>query len=165
MNSWKMYSINKNTSSQPSSRLNQKFSCIKNNIPTNQLEYRGHWILLISKNCNCPNDKAPTCCRECWELKYVALCFTKGVENNYLPRAGESLAIWGSLNLRKLFVLECKKLIIVTDHKPLLGIFSRTNFLTPLTTHKSADYNKRHLIIVSHSTQPWKMELGCRCIL
>ena len=84
----------------------------------------GIGYLLLQKHCSCPNDKAPTCCREGWKLIFAGSRFTKGAESNYSPTEGESLAIAWSINHAKLFVLGCKSLIVVSDHKPLLGIFN-----------------------------------------
>ena len=84
----------------------------------------GIGYLLLQKHCSCPNDKAPTCCREGWKLIFAGSRFTKGAKSNYSPTEGESFAIAWSINHAKLFVLGCKSLIVVSDHKPLLGIFN-----------------------------------------
>ena len=33
--------------------------------------------LLFQKHCNCPSDKAPTCCKKGWKLIYAGSRFTK----------------------------------------------------------------------------------------
>ena len=69
-------------------------------------------------------DRAPTCCQNGWRQVFAGSCFTHGDEADFSPTVGESLAVAWSLNHARMFVRGCETLIIVTDHKPLLGIFN-----------------------------------------
>ena len=69
-------------------------------------------------------DRAPTCCQNGWRQVFAGSCFTHGDEADFSPTVGESLAVAWSLNHARMFVQGCETLIIVTDHKPLLGIFN-----------------------------------------
>ena len=84
----------------------------------------GLGYLLLQKYCQCPMDRAPTCCQNGWRQVFAGSCFTHGDEADFSPTVGESLAIAWSLNHARMFVRGCETLIIVTDHKPLLGIFN-----------------------------------------
>ena len=55
---------------------------------------------------------------------YAGSRFTKASELGYCPLEGEALAVSRSLEHAKIFVLGCPDLTVVTDHKPLLGIFN-----------------------------------------
>ena len=95
-----------------------KYTCIQCDWSKEGLGY-----LLLQKHCSCPIDDAPKCCPSGWKLIFAGSRFTKGAESRYSPSEGEALAVAWSLSHAKLFILGCKQLIVVTDHKPLLGIF------------------------------------------
>ena len=84
----------------------------------------GIGYLLLQKYCECDNGIAPICCNEGWQLIYAESRFTTETESRYAPTEGEALAVAWSLEHAKMFVLGCNNLIITTDHRPLLGIFS-----------------------------------------
>ena len=79
--------------------------------------------MLLQKHCKCDKFKAPVCCPTGWKLVYAESRFTKGAESSYSPSEGEALAISWALDHAKYFVMGCKDLAVVTDHKPLLGLF------------------------------------------
>ena len=83
----------------------------------------GIGYLLLQKHCSCPMSDAPNCCPSGWRLVFAGSRFTTDPESRYAPTEGEALAVTWSLNHAKLFVLGCSKLTVITDHKPLLGIF------------------------------------------
>ena len=85
---------------------------------------RGLGYLLLQKYCQCPMDRARTCCQNGWRLVFAGSRFTHGAEANYSLTEGENLAVAWSLNHARMFVQGCETLIIATDHKPLLGIFN-----------------------------------------
>ena len=66
----------------------------------------------------------PTCCQKDWRLVFAGSRFTSVAETQYSPTEGELLAVTEALDKSKLFVLGCKNLSIVTDHKPLLDILN-----------------------------------------
>lgn len=55
------------------------------------------------------------------------LRFITEPESWYADTEGECLAVTWSLNNTQMFVLGCKELIVVMDHKPLLGILNERN--------------------------------------
>ena len=81
----------------------------------------GFW--LFQKHCKCMPVK-PFCCRTGWRIVLVGSRFTSGAESRYCPIEGEALAVVDALHKARHFVLGCKDLIVVVDHKPLLKIFS-----------------------------------------
>ena len=56
--------------------------------------------------------------------------FTTPTESRYAPTEGEALAVSWGLNNAKMFVLGCKDLILIADHKPLLNIFNHSDLST-----------------------------------
>ena len=81
----------------------------------------GFW--LFQKHCKCLPVK-PFCCKSGWRIALVGSRFTNGAESRYQPIEGEALAVVDSLVKARHFVLGCKDLIVVVDHKPLLKIFN-----------------------------------------
>ena len=96
-----------------------RHTCIQTDFSKEGLGY-----LLLQKYCNCSLDYAPLCCKGGWQLVCAGSRFTKGAESNYAPTEGEALAVAWSLNHAGIFTLGCPRLIVSTDHKPLLGIFN-----------------------------------------
>ena len=89
----------------------------------------GIGFLLLQKHCNCdlpaPHDPSMTqCCPSGWKLVYAGSRFTTDPESRYSPTEGEALAVAWALKTSRLFTLGCPKLMIITDHKPLLGILN-----------------------------------------
>ena len=56
--------------------------------------------------------------------------FTKPNESRYAPTEGEALVVSWGLNNANVFVLGCKDLIVITNHKPLLNIFDHRDLST-----------------------------------
>ena len=83
----------------------------------------GIGYLLLQQHCSCTSDKVPLCCKDGWKLVMAGSRFTKGAEARYSPTEGEALGVAWSLEHARMFVLGCEKLIVSTDHKPLLGLF------------------------------------------
>lgn len=81
----------------------------------------GFWLL--QKHCECPTI-SPICCHSGWKVTLVGSRFTTGAESRYAPIEGEALAVVDALRKARHFVLGCSDLIIATDHKPLLKVFS-----------------------------------------
>ena len=84
----------------------------------------GIGYLLLQQHCNCPVDKAPTCCPEGWKLVFAGSRFTSDAEKGYAPTEGEALSVSWGLHDARMFILGCNDLIVITDHKPLLGILN-----------------------------------------
>ena len=84
----------------------------------------GIGYLLLQKHCSCSMQHMPVCCNDGWKLVYAGSRFTKKSEQGYAPLEGEALALSWSLEHARIFILGCPNLTVVTDHKPLLGIFN-----------------------------------------
>ena len=82
----------------------------------------GFWLLL--KHCDCQTTPAskPFCCHTGWQIVLVGSRFTHSAESRYRPIEGEALAVSDALDRMRYFVLDCKDLTVVVDHKSLLGI-------------------------------------------
>lgn len=96
-----------------------RVTCLQTDFCKDGLGY-----LLLQKHCDCSIDLAPLCCRTGWKIVFAGSRFTKGAESRYAPTEGEALAVAWALNHAHLFTKGCKKLIVSTDHQPLLGIFN-----------------------------------------
>ncbi|MEL6803182.1 MAG: DDE-type integrase/transposase/recombinase, partial [Bacteroidota bacterium] len=89
----------------------------------------GIGFLLLQKHCHCtlPDQSETTisqCCDSGWRLILAGSRFTNTAECNYAPTEGEALAVAWALQTSRMFTLGCPQLIIVTDHKPLLGLLN-----------------------------------------
>ena len=81
----------------------------------------GFW--LFQQHCSCKTTK-PFCCKDGWKITLVGSRFTSSTESRYAPIEGEALAVVEALKKARHFVLGCKHLVVATDHKPLLKVFS-----------------------------------------
>ena len=75
---------------------------------------------LFQKRCDCALSHS--CCKDGWKLVFAKSRFTRDSELGYKPIEGEALAIVYALKKCKIFILGCPKLLVVTDHKPLIPI-------------------------------------------
>ena len=82
----------------------------------------GVGYLLLQKHCQCQPEDNPNCCPEGWGLIFAGSRVTTSAESRYAPTEGEALAVHWALKHANMYVLGCPNLVIVTDHKPLLGI-------------------------------------------
>ena len=80
------------------------------------------WILQ-QKTCKCPVI-SPICCNDGWRLVLAGGRFTIPAETRYSVTEGEALAVAVGLECSKYYTLGCKKLVVATDHKPLLSILN-----------------------------------------
>ena len=98
--------------------------CFKINLPcalwTDWCK-EGIGFSLFQKRCDCAFSHV--CCKDGWKMVLAKSRFTKGSELGYKPIEGEALAIVYALQKCKIFIQGCPKLLIVTDHKPLVSIF------------------------------------------
>ena len=79
----------------------------------------GYW--LKQKHCTCQGDILD-CCNEGWRVILAGSRFLRDAEKRYAPIEGECLGVAWALEDTRWFTLGCDKLIVVTDHKPLLKI-------------------------------------------
>ena len=54
---------------------------------------QGMGFLLLQKYCDCPDDKAPTCCPDGWRLVFAGSKVCTSAESRYAPIEGEASAI------------------------------------------------------------------------
>ena len=83
---------------------------------------KGIGYSLSQKHCEC-DSFIPGCCECGWRITLAGSRFLKPAETRYAPVEGEALAIAWSLKHTKHFTQGHDKLIIVTDHKPLVKLF------------------------------------------
>ena len=81
----------------------------------------GIGFLLTQKRCSC-KEIDPYCCTGGWQVVLAGSRFTKGAEERYAPVEGEALAVTWSLEATKHYTLGNPKLLVATDHKPLLKV-------------------------------------------
>jgi hypothetical protein len=84
---------------------------------------RGIGYFLLQKHCCCNSD-LPNCCQSGWKVTLAGSRFLNGAEERYAAIEGEALAIVWGLEQTRYFTQGCSNLIVVTDHKPLVKIFS-----------------------------------------
>ena len=78
--------------------------------------------LLSQKHCKCVSEE-PGCCPTGWKVVAFASRFCHPAEKNYSPVEGEALSAAVGLKKFKHFIMGCKNLSLVVDHKPLLKLF------------------------------------------
>ena len=117
----------------------------------------GVGYLLLQQHCSCPTDNAPRCCADGWKLVYAGSRFTSPTESRYALTEGEALAISWSLNHARMFILGCKTLLVVTDHKPLFEIFG-TRDLGNITNPRIQRFKSktlRYKFTIQHCPGKW----------
>ena len=85
---------------------------------------QGVGYILLQKHCSCPMKSAPHCCPQGWKIVFAGSRFNTPPESRYSPTEGEALAVSWALKNARYYTEGCPDLLVVTDHKPLLGIFS-----------------------------------------
>lgn len=103
----------------------------------------GIGYFLSQKHCDC-SEITPICCTDGWKLVLAGSRFTKPAENRYHPVEGEALAVAYGLDKTRYYVLGCKKLIVATDHRPLLKIFGDRN-LEDITNPRILSFKEKTL--------------------
>ena len=83
---------------------------------------RGIGYFLLQKHCSCLRGM-PDCCNNGWKVTLAGSRFLRGAEVRYAAIEGEALAVAWSLEQTRYFTQGCKDLMVVTDHKPLVGLF------------------------------------------
>lgn len=87
----------------------------------------GFW--LCQKHCQCEGTK-PGCCKDGWKTVYCGSKFCKPAEGNMAPIEGEaSSAVW-ALDKCKFFLLGMKDFTLCLDHKPLIGLLGKQEYMT-----------------------------------
>ena len=77
----------------------------------------------------------------------VGSFFSSSAEENYAPIEGECLAVVNALHKTRYFTQGCDKLVICTDHKPLIPV---------LTTKHLEDIDNPRLMRLVQKTLSWK---------
>jgi len=134
-------------------------TAIKNGVeifdPTRLTCLRPDWsqtgigYFLSQKHCQC-ESALPGCCEHGWRITLAGSRFLKPAETRYAPVEGEALAIAWSLEHTKFFSQGCDNLVIVTDHKPLVKLFS-DRALDEITNSR--------LFSLKQRTLPWRFTI------
>ena len=64
----------------------------------------------------------PDCCIKGWRICLAGSRFNSDAKSRYAPIGGEVLAVAWALEQSKFFTQGCDKLVVATDHKPLVGL-------------------------------------------
>ena len=118
----------------------------------------GLGYLLLQKYCDCSMLKAPVCCPEGWKLVFAGSRFTLPAESRYAPIEGEALGVSWSLDHARMFTIGCPNLTVVTDHKPLLGVF-RDRALSSIANPKVLRLKEktlRYRFAIQYSPGKWQ---------
>ncbi len=116
-------------------------SCLRTDYSKKGLGY-----FLSPKHCQCASS-IPGCCEYGWKVTLSGSRFTKPAESRYAPIEGEALAIAWALKQTRYFTQGCDNLVVVTDHKPLVGTF-RDTMLEGMSNSR--------LFKLKEKTLPWK---------
>ena len=92
---------------------------------------------LTQKHCECAGN-LPNCCDDGWQITLAGSRFLTQAEQRYVAIEGEALAIAWALEQTKYFTIGCENLLVVTDHKPLVSIFTEKD-LHSITNPRISD--------------------------
>ena len=109
----------------------------------------GLGFILTQKRCSC-TEINPYCCSGGWQVVLTGSRFTKDAEKNYSPVEGETLGIVWALGATRHYTLGNQKLIVATDHKPLLKI---------LGDRKLEDIVNPRLVNLKEKTLHWRFKV------
>jgi len=84
---------------------------------------QGIGFLVMQQYCQCISQESPLCCTGGWKLVLCGSRHLTAAEKNYSTLDGEALAIAWCLKKAHLFLLGCRNLTFITDHKALTRIF------------------------------------------
>ena len=84
---------------------------------------QGIGFVMCQKYCSCPTI-TPLCCKGGWKVCMVGSSFLSPAEQNYSPIEGEGLAVVNALHKTRHYTQGCDKLLVCTDHKPLVPVMS-----------------------------------------
>ena len=108
----------------------------------------GIGFLLTQKRCKCENIN-PYCCSGGWHVVLAGSRFTKNAETRYAPVEGELLGVTWGLEATKHYTLGNTKLLVATDHKPLVKI---------LGDRKLEDIDNPRLAKLKEKTLRWQFQ-------
>ena len=111
---------------------------------------KGIGYFLLQKHCTCPGNM-PDCCVNGWRVTLAGSRFLQKAETRYAAIEGEALAIAWGLEQTKYFTQGCKDLLVVTDHKPLVKIFSDRTL---------DEISNTRLFRMKQRTLPWYFEVA-----
>ena len=109
----------------------------------------GIGFLLMQKRCKCEKI-SPYCCPGGWQITLAGSRFTKGAETRYAPVEGEALAVAWSLEATRHYTLGNTKLLVATDHKPLLKV---------LGDRKLEEIDNPRLLKLKEKTLRWQFDI------
>ena len=109
----------------------------------------GLGYVLWQKRCTCPTIHH-NCCQGGWAMIQCGSRFCTGAESRYHPIKGELLGVPWALEKTAHYNLGCDKLLILFDHKPLLGL---------LTNRDLGDIENPRLQHLAERIIKWKFEI------
>ena len=87
---------------------------------------RGVGYIMWQKHCNCSKIH-PSCFKGGWVLITCGSRFCTAAESRYHPIEGKLLGVTYALEKTAYYTLGSEKLLLLVDHKPLLGLLSTRN--------------------------------------
>ena len=67
----------------------------------------------------------PSCCQNGWVRVLSGVWFCTAAESRYHPIEGELLGVAWALEKTGYYTLGCTKLLVLVDHKPLIGLLTK----------------------------------------
>ena len=110
---------------------------------------RGIGYFLLQQHCTCSSG-IPDCCTDGWRITLAGSRFLSPAEQRYAAIEGEALAVAWGLEQTRYFTQGCDKLVVVTDHKPLVKILGDRT-LDEITNSRLFRLKQRVL--------PWRFEV------
>ena len=85
----------------------------------------GQSLGLWQKHFDCKGAVTIVCCRGGWKIVFMSSRFNNDAQSRYSPIEGECLTLYWAINKADYFLYGCDKLLVRTDHRPLLAFFRK----------------------------------------
>ena len=108
----------------------------------------GVGFTMSQKYCDCPEIN-PICCSSGWKTCMVGSNFLSPAEAKYAPIEGECLGVVNALYKTRYYTQGCDKLVIGTDHKPLVPVLESKNL---------EDISNPRLLRLKEKTYGWRFK-------
>ena len=119
-----LFEQSKDAICQEASRGLAYFDTNKNTLIMTDWSKTGIGFIILQQHCSCNARESPFCCIGGWKLVLCGSRHLQDAEQRYAPVEGEALAIAWCFRKARNLLLGCPHFMVITDHKPLISIFS-----------------------------------------
>ena len=81
----------------------------------------------------------------------VGSSFTSPSDSNYAPIEGKCLSVANALKKTRYYTQGCEKLVVGTDHKPLLGVLNERSFESIINPRMQRRKEKNNFLLLTNN--------------